>query len=99
MEAKERLNLAYEHLRKKGIVHIQQDVADIMGVRKENISRAFNGNAKYLTRGFLERFNKAFGDIFDINWLITGDGDNMLKSSQQSVPETNFLMKRAICMG
>lgn len=49
MEAKERIKKAYEFLRSNGTVHTQQDVADVMGVKKENISRAFNGNEKYLT--------------------------------------------------
>ena len=48
MEAKERIKKAYEFLRSNGTVHTQQDVADVMGVKKENISRAFNGNEKYL---------------------------------------------------
>lgn len=68
------IRLAFQYLRSKGIVHTQQDVADMMGVKKENISRAFNGKDKYYTPSFLARFNAVFGDIFNINWLQTGEG-------------------------
>ena len=81
MEAKERIKKAYEYLRSTGKVHTQQDVADIMGVKKENISRAFNGNESYLTTKFMERFNSSFGNIFNTNWLIEEDGE-MLRNIQ-----------------
>lgn len=75
MEAKERIKVAYNYLRNHGIVHTQQDVANVMDVKKENISRAFNGNEKYLTPGFMERFNNAFNNIFSQSWLLTGEGE------------------------
>lgn len=82
MDTKERIKKAYEYLRNNGIVHTQQDVADIMGVKKENISRAFNGNEKYLTSNFIVRFNNAFGGIFNAEWIIKEQGE-MLKESKQ----------------
>ena len=65
---------AYEYLRSVGKAHKQQDIADTMGVSKENISRAFNGNERYLTESFLNRFNEAYGNIFNSDWLLTGHG-------------------------
>lgn len=76
------IRLAFQYLRSKGIVHTQQDVADKMGVKKENISRAFNGKEKYYTPSFLTRFNAVFGNIFNINWLQTGEGE-MLSSANK----------------
>lgn len=72
---------AYEYLRSIGKAHKQQDIADTMGVSKENISRAFNGNEKYLTESFLNRFNEAYGNIFNIDFLLTGEGE-MLSSTE-----------------
>ena len=83
MEAKERIKKAYEYLRNNGIVHTQQDVADIMGVKKENISRAFNGNMKYLTPKFIGRFNNAFGGIFNTEWLIEEQGEMLVNPKQE----------------
>lgn len=78
------INVAYQYLRSKGVVHTQQDVADKMNVSKENISRAFNGNEKYLTSNFLDRFNKSFNMIFNEEWLKTGEGE-MLKKNEVNI--------------
>ena len=85
MEARERIKKAYSYLRDNGIVHTQQDVANIMSVKKENISRAFNGHEDYLTSNFMERFNNAFNGIFNIKWLQKGEG-NMLKEPIGNTP-------------
>lgn len=74
MSNKKTINDAYNHLRSKGIVHTQQDVAEKMKSPKSNISRAFSGDEKYLTNSFLIRFNKTFDEIFNIDWLLTGEG-------------------------
>ena len=77
---------AYEYLRSIGKAHKQQDVADTMGVSKENISRAFNGNERYLTESFLSRFNDAYGNIFNISWLLTGEGEMLSPSKCTTTP-------------
>ena len=61
---KEIIKEAFEYLRSNGEAHTQQDVANKMGISKTNISRAFNGDEKYLTKSFLERFNEAYNNIF-----------------------------------
>lgn len=71
---------AYEHLRSIGKVHTKTDVANIMHASRPNVTAALNGDSKFLTDNFLERFNVAFDDMFNIKWLMTGEGD-MLKAS------------------
>lgn len=71
----ERILAAFSHLKMKGLVKTQQDVADMMGANKTTISQAFKGNETYLTDKFLARFNATFNDMFNIGWLITGKGD------------------------
>lgn len=90
METKDRLKKAYEYLRNNGKVHTQQNVADIMGVKKENVSRAFNGNEKYLTLGFITRFNNAFGNIFNIDWIIKEQGDMLISGNKVTVPQISY---------
>lgn len=90
METKDRLKKAYEYLRNNGKVHTQQNVADIMGVNKENVSRAFNGNERYLTLGFITRFNNAFGNIFNIDWIIKEQGDMLISGNKVTVPQISY---------
>lgn len=90
METKDRLKKAYEYLRNNGKVHTQQNVADIMGVKKENVSRAFNGNERYLTLGFITRFNNAFGNIFNIDWIIKEQGDMLISGNKITVPQISY---------
>ena len=78
MEKKERLKTAYDYLRNQGKVHTQSDVASIMNATRQNVSAAMSGKEAVLTNNFLRRFNSAFGDIFNTDWLLTGEG-NMLK--------------------
>lgn len=68
----------------KGIISTQQDIANKMNVSKSNISRALNGDEKYLTEKFLIRFNNAFDNIFNIQWLLTGEGEMLNTPNQPS---------------
>lgn len=77
MEKNERLRKAYEYLRNRGLAHTQKDVATKMGATAPNVSGALKGDVKLLTNKFLCRFNEAFGNIFNLNWLMTGEGDMM----------------------
>lgn len=79
MEKKERFNEAFNYLKNKGIVHTQKDVAEKMGSTSPNVSSALKGVESVLTGSFLKRFNEAFGEIFDEQWLLTGDGDMLNK--------------------
>lgn len=81
------IKIAFEYLRSKGVVHTQKDVCAIMGVGKENISRAFNGNEKYLTSSFVQRFNESFGLIFNEGFLLNGEGEMLRNSNVALVPE------------
>lgn len=83
-----RLRTAFEYLRFKGIIHTQADVAARMNAAEVTISRAFNGNEKYLTVKFLRRFNNAFNNIFNFEWLINGTG-TMLDDASDKNMETN----------
>lgn len=88
MNRKEVINSAYEYLRFKGIVHTQKDVAQKMGASVSNVSSALNGVESVLTERFLRRFNIAFGNLFNDEWLMTGEGE-MLKPIVQTVVEIN----------
>lgn len=78
----ERFCAAFEKLRTDGIVRTQTEAAKKMGATSQNLSSAINGNPKILTDRFLKRFNAAFGGIFSLEWLLTGEGEMLARSEQ-----------------
>lgn len=86
-EKRDRLNKAVLHLVSKQIVSAratQKDIAEKMGMKSAtNINYALNGNQKYLTDRFLGRFNKTFNNEFNLDWLITGEGDMLNENNQE----------------
>ena len=98
MSKEERLRKAFEYLRNSGIVHTQKDVANAMGATPPNVSSAFKGETKVLTDSFINRFNVAFDNVFNEEWLLTGEGE-MLNSSKShkeepSVPVISYTSGR-----
>ena len=79
----ERLNTAYNALKKKGVVHTQKDVAEKMGASASNVSSALKGVEKVLTYNFIIRFCETFK--INPQWLLTGEGE-MLKSTEEVAP-------------
>lgn len=75
MERKERLKKAINRLRMDGLVGTDKDVAAKIPCPQQNLSKALSGSERYLTDSFLRRFNRAFGDYFNIGWLTDGVGD------------------------
>lgn len=75
MERKERLKKAINRLRMDGLVGTDRDVAAKIPCSQQNLSKALSGSERYLTDSFLRRFNRAFGDYFNIGWLTDGVGD------------------------
>ena len=76
MDKKERFSVAYEHLRHKGVIKTQQDLADRLGSTSQNIGQALRGNPKVLT------FLAAYPDIFSMSWMFTGKGTMLLNDPQ-----------------
>ena len=75
MGRRERFKDAFEFLKNRGSVHTQRDVALKMDSSEGNISKAFKGDERVLTNRFLCRFNKAYDNIFNLDWLTDGVGD------------------------
>lgn len=71
---------AYQYLRNCGKVHTKTDLAEIMQTNRSSVSKAINGDAGYLTESFLIRFNAAFGNIFNMAYLMKGEGEMLAVS-------------------
>lgn len=79
-ERASRLQSAFGELLKRKLASTKKDIAEKMGASAPNVSSAFNGDPRVLTDRFLSRFNAAFDNMFNLDWLLTGDGE-MLKDT------------------
>lgn len=69
---------------------IQTDIASALGLKAPtNVNYAYKGDSRYLTIGFLKRVNKAFDNIFNEEWLLTGEGEMLKDKGSQIQLNTN----------
>ena len=83
----ERLCEVYTYLRGKGKVHTQADFAEMLRITRPAISAAMNGNEAYLTKNLFQKICGAFPGVFNLDYLLTGEGELLLpKDTKQSNP-------------
>lgn len=82
----ERINECYEYLRSIGKIHTKKDLCDLLNIAPSNLTKAFKGEPRYLTDGFLRRFCSAFDGLLSEEWLITGEGSMLTEDT--IVPES-----------
>lgn len=90
---KERLQKAVSYLRYNNIIDKDKDVAAKMGADASTVSHALKGNEKSLTDRFLRRFNEAFDEVFNIDWLLTGEGEMLKDASEQAARPEGYTTK------
>lgn len=73
------LPLAMAYLKEKHIIMSQKDLAEKMDADATTLSRAIKGQERYLTEKFLYRFNTATNGIFNLDWLLYGEGEMLKK--------------------
>lgn len=73
-EKAERLNEAFRHLFAHFGVETQIQLAERMQVQRTALSAAFNGNKAYLTKNFFIKLCAAFPGVFNLDYLLTGNG-------------------------
>lgn len=71
----ERLKEVYAHLRAHHGIHTQLELAEVIHVTRPALSSAMNGNEAYLTKNLFQKICAAFPGVFNLNYLLTGDGD------------------------
>ena len=72
MDKKERFKAIFSFLKNKGKIHNQADLAKKIGASEATISKALKGDEKSLTDSLFQRVNKAFDNIFSLDWMIDG---------------------------
>ena len=93
MKKGERLTQAIDYLKKTGKAKTLDDIANVIQRSKTNISSAANGNHRYLTDKFLSHFNMCYDNMFNLKWLMTGEGD-MLSSTSSAKPQQSKKAER-----
>ena len=69
-----RLIEVYEHLRKYYGVHTKTDFAEYLRYSRTAISAALNGNERYLTDRLFKTIYQACKGVFNLDYLLTGNG-------------------------
>ena len=81
MSKKDRLNAVIDHLMSIGKVHKQKDIALALACTETTLSQARKGVERSLTDNFLMRILVAYPDIFSTKWLMTGEGEMLLRNT------------------
>lgn len=81
-ERQKRLNQVYEHLRKNFGVHTKTQFAIAIQYGRTSMSAALNGKEEYLTDKLFRKICEAY-DIFNLNYLLTGEGSLLLEEKEK----------------
>ena len=87
-EKQERLKEVYAYVRSNCAVHTQIDFAARLKMTRQALSAAINGNESYLTTNLFQKICAAFPGVFNLDYLLTGQGELLLESNVQSEPST-----------
>lgn len=79
----QRLRQVYDHLRAHYGVHTQIDFAEAVHVTRPALSSAMNGNESYLTQNLFQKICAAYPGVFNLGYLLTGEGS--LLTDQETV--------------
>ena len=74
LDREKRLNEVYEHVHRYFNIHTKGEFADYLKYARAYISSAMNGNEKYLTDKLFDSICKAFPNVFNLDYLLTGKG-------------------------
>ena len=86
-ERQKRLNEVYEHLRKFYGIHTQSDFANALRKSRNAITLALNGDKKYLTDKLFKNICEAYKGVFDLNYLLIGNGQLITHEEDARISE------------
>ena len=73
-ERQKRLIEVYEYLRKYYGIHTKTGFAEALHYGRTSMSAAMNGDESYLTDKLFKNICEAYPGVFDLNYLLTGEG-------------------------
>ena len=82
-----RLIEVYEHLRRYYGIHTKTGFAEALKYGRTSMSAAMNGDEKYLTDSLFKNICEAYKGVFNLNYLLTGEGDLLTLEEEVSTNE------------
>lgn len=70
-----RLDEVYKHLFAHFGITSQKHLAEVLKVQRTGLSSAFNGNVANLTDNLFKKICATFPGVFNLDYLLTGEGD------------------------
>lgn len=81
-ERQKRLIEVYEYLRKHFDIHTKTGFAEALGYGRTSLSAAMNGKQDYLTDSLFQSICNKWDGVFNIDYLLTGEGSLLLSESE-----------------
>ena len=81
----ERLMEVYEYVRANCGVHTKTELASMLHISQPAFSYAINGNEAYLTKNLFQKVCAAFPGKFNLDYLLTGEGELLLPQDSPKV--------------
>ena len=85
----ERLQQVYEYVRMYCGVHTKTEFAIRLHITQPALSAAMNGKEAYLTQNLFQKICASFPGVFNLNYLLTGEGELLLPSPTPT-PQTTI---------
>lgn len=83
-----RLDEVYKHLFAHFGITSQKHLAEVLKVQRTGLSSAFNGNVTNLTDNLFKKICAAFPGVFNLDYLLTGDGS--LLTTEEEVHNEDY---------
>ena len=82
-----RLIEVYEHLRRYYGIHTKTGFAEALKYGRTSMSAAMNGDEKYLTDSLFKNICEAYKGVFDLNYLLIGNGQLITHEEDARISE------------
>lgn len=86
-ERQKRLIEVYNYVRQHFGIHTKQGFAEALNYGRTSMSAALNGNEGYLTDSLFKSICAAFPDTFNLNYLLTGEGELLMGQGSAKSPD------------
>jgi hypothetical protein len=88
LDRQKRMLEAYDYSRAKLGIHTKNDFALALKSSRSVISSALNGNPDYLTDRLCQKVCVAFPGVFNLEYLLSGNGTLLLDKPNENVTES-----------